>query len=68
MYCPNCDTEMARKDIEGVTIDKCPSFGGVWLDAGELEIIRERAEEEGEEKGSPTGPGFGAGFALGLCL
>lgn len=58
--CPKCGPEMvmmrhftsvARK----VTIDECPSCGGVWLDAGELAAIRnefpsEEARQEAAKK------------------
>jgi len=62
MECPKCKTEMTKKYVESVQIDKCPSCGGVWLDRGELDSIRESAEE------SSSGGGFSSGFCLGLCL
>jgi len=37
--------------IDGVTVDKCPKSGGVWLDAGELEEILKRAGERGGQNG-----------------
>lgn len=30
---------MVQKTFHGVTIDVCPTSGGVWLDAGELEAL-----------------------------
>lgn len=30
---------MVQKAFHGVTIDVCPTSGGVWLDAGELEAL-----------------------------
>lgn len=30
---------MVQKAFHGVTIDVCPTSGGVWLDAGELEVL-----------------------------
>jgi hypothetical protein len=30
---------MIQKSFHGVTIDVCPTSGGVWLDAGELEML-----------------------------
>jgi Zn-finger nucleic acid-binding protein len=41
--CPNCRTLLAMADRQGVEIDYCPSFRGVWLDRGELDKIVERA-------------------------
>jgi Zn-finger nucleic acid-binding protein len=32
----------------GVIIDKCPNCGGIFLDAGELEKIKEQSLETGE--------------------
>ena len=38
--CPN-DGETMKKDVvENVVIDRCPRCGGVWLDGGELELIK----------------------------
>lgn len=39
MHCPKCGTDLAEIDYEGVKVDKCFSCGGVWLDAGELELV-----------------------------
>lgn len=30
---------LVQKTFHGVTIDVCPTSGGVWLDAGELEVL-----------------------------
>ena len=30
---------MVQVTIEGVNVDRCPTSGGIWLDAGELEAI-----------------------------
>jgi uncharacterized protein len=30
---------MVQKSFHGITIDVCPTSGGVWLDAGELEML-----------------------------
>jgi hypothetical protein len=30
---------MIEREFQGVRIDVCPTSGGVWLDAGELEIL-----------------------------
>ncbi|MBN1795156.1 MAG: zf-TFIIB domain-containing protein [Sedimentisphaerales bacterium] len=53
--CPKCDDiVMMRHPFsfkQQVTIDECPGCGGIWLDAGELEQIRElfASEEEREQ-------------------
>jgi len=36
LMCPNCQTPMERGDRRDLTVDLCPSCGGVWLDSGEL--------------------------------
>ncbi len=38
--CPSCEkTDLLAKLIDGVEIDICPRCHGIWLDAGELELI-----------------------------
>jgi Zn-finger nucleic acid-binding protein len=34
---------MAVFELEGVEVDRCPTCGGTWLDAGELEILTRRS-------------------------
>jgi len=41
--CPVCREPLLGFEFEGVEIDRCPGCGGIWLDAGELEMITERA-------------------------
>jgi Zn-finger nucleic acid-binding protein len=42
---------MTEVVIDGVTVDKCPKSGGIWLDAGELEEILKRASDRGGKDG-----------------
>lgn len=44
--CPVHGVEMAKELIHQLVIDRCPSCGGVWLDGGELDLLR-RALERG---------------------
>lgn len=37
--CPKDQTPMERLHLAGVAVDRCPSCGGIWLDAGELRAI-----------------------------
>jgi hypothetical protein len=37
---------MTQATLMGVVIDKCPTSGGIWLDAGELEQILQKASEK----------------------
>ena len=39
MNCPVCDNAMITLELEDVEIDYCTDCGGIWLDAGELEIL-----------------------------
>ncbi len=40
MDCPVCkDSAMITLELAGVEIDYCTVCGGIWLDAGELEIL-----------------------------
>lgn len=38
--CPKDGETMSRITLGAVAVDRCPSCGGVWLDAGELEGVR----------------------------
>ncbi len=42
MKCPKCGMSLEEISIGEVHIDKCFSCEGVWLDKGELDIIREK--------------------------
>ncbi len=39
MDCPTCKTAMITLELADVEIDHCVDCGGIWLDAGELEIL-----------------------------
>ncbi|MHC4635340.1 MAG: zf-TFIIB domain-containing protein [Planctomycetota bacterium] len=39
MDCPVCKKAMITFELEQVEVDHCTSCGGIWLDAGELEIL-----------------------------
>lgn len=39
MKCPKCGGELQEKKFEDVMIDQCGSCQGVWLDAGELDLL-----------------------------
>ena len=41
MKCPKCGADLAEKAMSGVKVDVCTECGGVWLDPGELEQVRE---------------------------
>ncbi len=39
MDCPVCKNAMITLELEDVEIDNCLDCGGIWLDAGELELL-----------------------------
>ena len=41
MVCPVCKEPMIILELHEVEIDYCPSCSGIWLDAGELELLLE---------------------------
>ena len=41
MRCPKCGGNLAERDLGGVKVDRCTDCNGVWLDAGELDLIRD---------------------------
>jgi hypothetical protein len=45
--CPADGAVMRKEIVLDVLLDRCPACGGVWLDAGELKLIRAAAGREG---------------------
>jgi Zn-finger nucleic acid-binding protein len=39
MKCPKDGHDLLSSEYQGVQIETCPHCGGMWLDAGELEIV-----------------------------
>jgi len=44
MDCPVCKNAMITLELADVEIDHCAECGGIWLDAGELELLLGNAE------------------------
>ncbi len=44
MDCPVCKNAMITLELAEVEIDHCTDCGGIWLDAGELEILLGEAQ------------------------
>ncbi|HEY9868339.1 MAG TPA: zf-TFIIB domain-containing protein [Candidatus Obscuribacterales bacterium] len=42
MLCPKCGEHLEQSVVHDVPIETCPHCSGVWLDAGELELIAQR--------------------------
>ena len=47
MKCPRDGYDLASEGFHGVTVDICPHCGGMWLDAGELEVISKHDDHRG---------------------
>ena len=47
MACPRCTGKLHAQVYDEVSIDRCDTCGGVWLDAGELEQIRSTEDTSG---------------------
>ncbi|RKY24304.1 MAG: hypothetical protein DRP62_04035 [Planctomycetota bacterium] len=45
MDCPVCKNPMITLELAGVEIDYCTACGGIWLDAGELELLLGNREQ-----------------------
>jgi len=48
MDCPVCKNAMITLELAEVEIDHCTECGGIWLDAGELELLLGNADEAEE--------------------
>lgn len=49
MKCPKCGMELIEIDYKAIKVDKCSGCEGVWLDAGELEMVS-KLEKSGLDK------------------
>ena len=51
MQCPRCErAALVEIDRDGVSIDRCDSCRGVWLDRGELEKLIARASSDDDPR------------------
>lgn len=73
--CPVDQTEMKKKLIKNIMIDKCPKCQGIWLDGNEVGLLGNIAAESDygsskkEEKSSNLSYGkFWKGFIIGSIL
>jgi Zn-finger nucleic acid-binding protein len=48
MNCPTCKSAMIVLELEQVEIDYCCDCSGIWLDAGELELLFEDSNQSGQ--------------------
>ncbi|MEN6428279.1 MAG: zf-TFIIB domain-containing protein [Phycisphaerales bacterium] len=52
MDCPACKNAMITLELADVEIDHCIRCGGIWLDAGELELLLDAPERSRQVLGS----------------
>ncbi len=39
MKCPKCGSDLKEQELASVKVDVCPNCKGMWLDAGELDLV-----------------------------
>jgi Zn-finger nucleic acid-binding protein len=50
MNCPRCqNAQLTELDRDGITLDRCTSCRGIWLDRGELEKLLARGRSEHDD-------------------
>lgn len=45
--CPQDGQAMSKEVVHDIVVDRCPVCGGVWLDGGELGLLRQAIEDGG---------------------
>jgi PAT family beta-lactamase induction signal transducer AmpG len=53
MRCPKCRSDMEQIEYEGTEVDRCTICGGLWFDAGELELMRNKQAATAIDTGDP---------------
>jgi ribosomal protein L37AE/L43A len=41
MKCPKCGADLAERAFGQVKVDVCPECDGIWLDKGEMDVLRQ---------------------------
>ena len=61
MKCPKCGADLKEEDRGGVKVDVCPDCKGMWLDAGEMDLLQKVGKaSSGNIFSSFFGPGKAA--------
>jgi hypothetical protein len=47
MRCPKCGGNLKEREIGSVKVDVCSDCGGMWLDAGEMELLQKVQQSGG---------------------
>lgn len=61
MNCIICNEAMVILELDQIEIDHCLKCGGIWLDAGELELLLENAAEVQAVLRQPVSAGAASG-------
>ena len=48
MKCPKCGADLKEEDHGHAKVDICPECKGMWLDAGEVDLMRKVAQSGGK--------------------
>lgn len=46
MKCPKCGADLKERRMGSVAVDTCPECHGMWLDAGELDLVRQARDSD----------------------
>ena len=59
MRCPKCRSDMVQIDVQGTEVDRCSVCSGIWLDAGEIDVLRNKQAAAIVDTGSASqGKGY----------
>jgi hypothetical protein len=47
MKCPKCGADLRERDFQNVKVDVCPGCHGIWIDQGEINLMRHMQEARG---------------------
>jgi cytidyltransferase-like protein len=59
--CPMCSTPMDKSIVLNIILDKCPTCHGAWLEAGELDLLKEAID-------AGAGSEFATGMVIGMAV
>ena len=45
MRCPKCGGHLATEEFHRIQVDRCPDCHGLWLDAGEIDLLIKQDEK-----------------------
>ena len=54
MRCPKCRADMEQIEYEGTEVDRCTICNGIWFDAGEIDVMRDKQAAAAIDTGDAT--------------